>query len=238
MAKTAQFGLPMVMPAQAQKHVTVNEAFARLDAVAQLRVISSSLQWPPESSAEGASYLVPSGASGEWQDKAGQIAVWSNGGWIYLEPKVGWRAWDESVAGHTMYDGTGWLADAVVVAPLGAALLWKVCEFDHRIFPGLSNVTTVEIPGHAQVLGVTGRVVESITGPGLIGWRVGVSGATDRYGTGLGVEKNSYLVGMSGTPVTYYSATPLLLEAEGGEFQGGVVRLSFSYYELVPSRLV
>ena len=36
MAKTAQLDLPLVMPAQAQKHVTVNEALARLDAAAQL----------------------------------------------------------------------------------------------------------------------------------------------------------------------------------------------------------
>ena len=36
MARTAQLDLPLVAPSQAQKHVTVNEALARLDAVAQL----------------------------------------------------------------------------------------------------------------------------------------------------------------------------------------------------------
>ena len=35
MASTAQLALPLVAPAQAQKHVTVNEALARLDAAAQ-----------------------------------------------------------------------------------------------------------------------------------------------------------------------------------------------------------
>jgi len=33
MDETARIGLPLVQAAQAQKHVTVNEAFARLDAL-------------------------------------------------------------------------------------------------------------------------------------------------------------------------------------------------------------
>ena len=83
MARTAQLDLPLVMPAQAQKHVTVNEALARLDAAAQLRVISSLLSTPPASACDGQSYLVPAGATGEWAGhRAGRIAVWSNGGWI------------------------------------------------------------------------------------------------------------------------------------------------------------
>ena len=89
------------MPAQAQKHVTVNEALARLDAVAQLRVVSSERRRrrrPP--AADGASYLVPAGATGDWAGPGGEIAVWSNGGWVYLAPKAGWRAWDESRGGH------------------------------------------------------------------------------------------------------------------------------------------
>ena len=40
MARTAQLDLPLVMPAQAQKHVTVNEALARLDAAAQLHDVA------------------------------------------------------------------------------------------------------------------------------------------------------------------------------------------------------
>ena len=49
MARTAQLSLPLVMPSQAQKHVTVNEALARLDAAAQLRVHSSRSRCPPAS---------------------------------------------------------------------------------------------------------------------------------------------------------------------------------------------
>jgi hypothetical protein len=238
MAKTAQLDLPLIAPAQAQKHVTVNEALARLDATAQLRVISSVVGAPPAGAAEGAGYLVPAAASGDWSGKSGQIAVRSNGGWSYLAPKAGWRAWDESRGGHLMFDGSGWVADAVTVSAHGAGLLWKVVEFDHVIISGAANSTAVAIPNQAQVVGVTGRVVGAITGAGLASWRIGVAGSDNRYGSGLGIALNSYLVGLSGAPVTYYADTPLLLTAEGGSFGGGVVRLALHLVQLEPPRAV
>lgn len=236
MARTAQFGLPLLMPAQAQKHVTVNEALARLDAVAQLRVLSSREPTPPARAAEGESYLVPPGASGEWAAKAGTVAIWSNGGWVYVVPKAGWRAWDERLATSLTFDGSEWLSDAVAVTPGGAALLWKLREFDHQIVPGASNETAAIIPAGVLVIGVTGRVLETLRGGGLVGWSVGVSGAAGRYGTGLGLDQNSYVMGLSGTPVAYYTASSLLLQAEGEAFTGGRVRFCLYYVQLRPPR--
>jgi hypothetical protein len=238
MAKTAQLELPLVMPAQAQKHVTVNEALARLDAVAQLRVISSMETEPPAAVADGASYLVPVGATGTWSAMAGRIAVRCNGGWVFMAPRAGWRAWDESRGGHQAFDGSGWVPDAVVVSPNGAGTVLKVVEFDHSVTPGATNATAVMIPSQAQVIGVTGRVVGALTGSGLTGWRVGVAGSDSRYGSGLGIGANSYLVGLSGSPVTYYAPTPLLLTAEGGSFAAGTVRLALHLVGLEPPRTV
>ncbi len=238
MARTAQFDLPLVMPAQAQKHVTVNEALTRLDAAAQLRVVSSIISAPPSSEEEGASYLVPIGASGEWEGLTNRIAVWCNGGWSYLVPRAGWRAWDESDRTFRLFDGTGWIPDAIVASPNGAGTAWRVIEFDHVIAPGASNTTSVSIPSRSQVLGLTGRVVEPLTGAGVTGWRIGVGGADNRYGSGLGFAKNSYLVGLSGAPVTYYAPTPLVLVAEGGSFASGRIRLSLHLLQLVPPREV
>ena len=238
MAKTAQFGLPLVAPSQAQKHVTVNEALARLDAVAQPRVVSSSVQEPPAVSSDGTSYLVPQGSIGAWVGRAGHVAVWSNGGWVFLVPKAGWRVWDDSQGRHRQFDGTDWITDALVVSPGGAATCWRVVEFDHVIAPGAANLTATVVPVQAQVLGVTGRVVSSLTGPGLTGWRIGVSGADDRYGTDIGLAANSVLVGLSGSPVTYYSATPLLISAETGTLGGGIIRIAIHFLELTPPRTV
>lgn len=238
MTRTAQLDLPLVMSAQAQKHVTVNESLVRLDAAAQLRVSSSQTSEPPSSSVEGTSYLVPANAEGEWLKQRGKIAVSSNGGWIYMAPKAGWRAWDEGHGGYTMFDGTAWIADALAVSAGGAAIRWNVVEFEHRVLPGATSPTSVVIPDQAQVYGVTGRVKESLKGAGLTGWRIGVEGAADRYGARLGLGLNSYLIGLSGSPVTYYSETPLLLSAEGGDFAGGVIQLAVSYLRLSPPRAV
>ena len=222
MARTSQLDLPLVMPAQAQKHVTVNEALARLDAAAQLRVLSSLLLSPPSMRVDGQSYLVPAGATGDWDGRAGQIAVWSNGGWTYLQPKAGWRAWDDSRTGYQVFDGTGWTLDAITVSPNGACARWRAIEFDHVVSPGSTNATSVSIPGNSPGSWASpAGWSEALTGPGLTTWRIGVAGSDGRYGSGLGIGLNSYLVGLSGTPVTYYEATPLLLSAEGGSLSTG-----------------
>jgi hypothetical protein len=225
MFSTPQLGLPLVMPAQAQKHVTVNEAFARLDAVAQMRVVSANVAAPPAAARDGESYIVPDGAVGAWAGREKRVAVFSNGGWVFVVPRIGWRAWDDSAGGPRMFDGTDWLLDAQAVAASGAATLWKVLEFQHQVVPGASNQTSVEVPAGSLVFAVTGRVVQALTGSGLGSWRLGVTGSLDRYGSGLGLMLNAFVHGITGTPVTYYTPTPLVITGEGGNLQGGGVRL-------------
>jgi hypothetical protein len=236
MFSTSHLGLPLVMPAQAQKHVTVNEAFARLDAVAQLRVVSAAVLVPPASARDGESYIVPEGAAGTWAGRDGRVAVFSNGGWVFVVPRTGWRAWDEAVGGFRMFDGTEWLLDAQAVSPSGAATMWKVLEFQHEIVPGASNATSTLVPSGSVVFAVTGRVVNSLFGPGS--WRLGVAGSTDRYGSGLGIMSNAFAHGISGTPVTYYTPTPLVITGEGGGLQSGAIKLCIHMMKFRPPRPV
>ena len=56
--------LPYLLAAQAQKHVTVNEALRLLDGLVQLAVLDRHLTAPPASPADGARYIVASGATG------------------------------------------------------------------------------------------------------------------------------------------------------------------------------
>lgn len=236
MARTAQLGLPLIAPAQAQKHVTVNEAIVRLDAATQLRVASSSVSLPPPSPVEGNSYLVPNGASGEWRGNGGGIAVSCNGGWIYLSPKRGWRVWDESRSSNLTFDGVNWLADAVVVSEHGSATALRIIEIDHLVTPGATNQIIGAVPAGAMVFGVTGRVIVELQGAGLASWRLGVVGSDNRYGSGLGKSVNSIVNGMSSAPVSYYNAATLWLSGEGGAFESGSVRLSIHLLDLVPPR--
>lgn len=236
MARTVNFGLPLIAPSQAQKHVTVNEALSRLDAVTQLRVLGSTLTTPPAEAQNGASYIVPDFAADDWAGQSGRIAVRSNGGWVFLEPVAGWRAWHVEYAAPLVFDGVAWLSGAIAVSSGGACTVAEVLEFDHALTPGISNLSIDTIPRNTQVIGVTGRVIEEIQGAGLTGWRIGVPGAVDRFGTSLGRAAGSYILGLCGTPTAYYSDTPLVITAEGGSFTSGLVRIAVHLLRLSPPR--
>jgi len=226
MSETRQFKLPLVQAAQAQKHVTVNEALARLDAAAQLRLVAISETVPPVTAEDGIAYGVPVGAVNAWDGHAGEVAVFANGGWVFLTPSVGWKAWIEGAGAFALFDGSAWRQDAVCLSVGGAATIHKVTEFDHVVAAGASSVSSVDILSGEQVIGITGRVLSTISGTGLTGWELGVSGAGNRYGSGLNPSVNAWVRGLSGTPVTYWSDTPLVLTPVGGDFIGGEVRLA------------
>ena len=82
MPNSPALGLPLLTAAQAQKHVTMNEALLRLDVLAQLAFKSRSLAIPPASPLEGDAYLVPSGAGGSWALWDANIAVFRDGVWM------------------------------------------------------------------------------------------------------------------------------------------------------------
>lgn len=236
MVKTANLELPLVQAAQAQKHVTVNEALALLDAAAQLRLMSVSLTTPPLTALDGAAFAVPAGADGEWAMQPGKLAVFANGGWIYVVPRAGWRAWVVDAAAAAMFDGVSWVSGALAVSEHGAALGCEIVEVDVLLGAGSAVSTSPVIPASAVVLGVTGIVTETITGTAST-WRLGVSGGPDRYGSGLGLTQGSWVQGVTGQPQAYYAPTSLTLEAEGGSFASGRVRLAVHMFRLTIPRV-
>ena len=108
MSDTTYLGLPFLEAAQAQKHVTVNEALARLDALVQLAILSRSIATPPATPAESDRYLVAESPTGLWSGHAGKLAVFLEGAWNFFVPRAGWRCWitDESLL--LIYDGLVW----------------------------------------------------------------------------------------------------------------------------------
>ena len=69
--------LPYILPAQAQKHVTHNEALRQLDVIVQLAVTARNLSVPPATPVQGDRYIVAAGASG---GNGGQGGLAANGG--------------------------------------------------------------------------------------------------------------------------------------------------------------
>lgn len=93
MAISPNLKLSYLAPAQAQKHVTVNEGLAELDALVHCAVLGMGRNDPPPA-VEGDRWLVGTAPSGAWSGQAGRIASWRNGGWAFSAPKAGWRVYD------------------------------------------------------------------------------------------------------------------------------------------------
>lgn len=87
---SARLGLPYVAAGQLQKHVTVNEAFTRLDSLVQTAVVSRTRSSPPALATEGELYLVGSAPAGAWSGfEAGDLVRADIGGWIKVAPSAG-----------------------------------------------------------------------------------------------------------------------------------------------------
>lgn len=235
MFDSPRLGLPFLDGAQAQKHVTVNEALARLDAFASGRVESLGATTPPVSPEDGDAHIPGTGATGDWAGHDNALALFLNGGWEFVTPWSGAAFWIDDEGAVATFVGTAWVMGQIGGSAAGATTLAQVETFEQAL-TGAVTTTPAAIPDKAVVLGVTGRVTEAISG--ATGWKLGVAGSPDRYGSGYGTGLNSFAHGVTGQPQAYFGATPLEITAEGGSFTGGTVRLAVHYLALTPPAAV
>ena len=107
---TSNLALPNILAAQAQKHVTHNEALRLLDGIVQLGVTSRTRTAPPASPTDGDRYIVASGATGLWAGWDLNVAFWTDGAWFRLVPRPGWTAWSGTDASLFVWTGSAWAA--------------------------------------------------------------------------------------------------------------------------------
>lgn len=229
---TPRLGLPYVAASQAQKHVTVNQAFARLDGLVQTAVISRGVAVQPADPGEGALYLLPAGASGAaWGGEGdGALMRFEAGGWTRVEPGPGHLLWvtDESIA--LVFDGV-WRAlretlefeSLVAAASVGGARTRFAIREEDVTLAGAATATAMAIPARSIVLAVATRTLTAVTGASA--YDCGVAGETGKFGGSLGAAAGSSNIGVIG-PTAFYVDTPVLLTAIGGDFTGGVVRVA------------
>jgi len=105
---STHLGLPYLLAAQAQKHVTHNEALRLLDAMVQLSVLDRTRTTPPASPADGDRHLVASGATGLWAGWDLNVAFWVDGVWMRLVPRQGWLVWIAAEQAFLVWNGTVW----------------------------------------------------------------------------------------------------------------------------------
>ncbi|MGI8526097.1 MAG: DUF2793 domain-containing protein, partial [Pseudolabrys sp.] len=114
---TPNLALPQLIAAQAQKHVTHNEALLALDALVQLAVLDRDLTAPPGSPGDGERWLVASPATGAWAGRETQIAAWIDGGWDFYEPNAGWLAYVADENALIAWNGVAWVPAVQVAGP-------------------------------------------------------------------------------------------------------------------------
>ncbi|MFD2648168.1 DUF2793 domain-containing protein [Devosia albogilva] len=108
MDHTPRLSLPYLMPGQAQKHITHNEALRALDGLVQPVVVSRTTTAPPPLPLEGEAYLVPSGATGTWAGHADEFAIWQAGAWSFHDPAPGWQVWCVDQQVLLVFDAGAW----------------------------------------------------------------------------------------------------------------------------------
>ena len=220
---TPLLALPLLAAAQAQKHVTHNEALVRLDAAVQLAVLDRTRTAPPATSLPGDRHLVAAGASGAFAGHAGEIALY-DAGWHFLTPRPGWRAYVVAEARALLFDGSAW-REALALTSSGATATLRTVE-EELTLTGAFVASTLLNPSRAICLAVASRTVTAVTG--ATAYEVGILGETAKFGGLLSIAAGASNIGVIG-PQAFYADTPLRITALGGSFTGGRVRLVLSY---------
>jgi hypothetical protein len=216
MSDTPLLGLPLLAAAQAQKHITHNEALLLIDAAIQLSVISRGLATPPESAPDGARYLVGANASGGWAGAEGRIAIAQAGGWVFLTPRAGWRMWVEAEARLLVFNGTAWVNPLAItelanmtrlgvnataddtnrLAVSAAATLFNHAGGDHRL--KLNKNAAADTASLLYQTGFGGRAELGLTGSD--DFRINVSADGAQWRTALAIDRASAAVSFPNTP--------------------------------------
>lgn len=111
MTLTSQrLALTYLAEAQAQKHVSVNETFRRLDQLVHLSVKSADVATEPAAS-DGEAWILPAAATGDaWAGRPeGTIMAYQEGAWIAFAPFPGMLTYTEDDGAMRVFSGTNWV---------------------------------------------------------------------------------------------------------------------------------
>src|ERR1700753_3665001 len=112
---TPRSGMPLLAAAQAQKHVTHNEALVQLDALLYARILDRDLTTPPASPADGDTYLIKATATGLWTGQSNKIAAALDGAWRFYAPFTGLSLYVVDEQKLIVFDGTSWIDYAAIL---------------------------------------------------------------------------------------------------------------------------
>jgi hypothetical protein len=239
--------LPYILPAQAQKHVTHNEALRILDIVTQLSVISRGLNTPPATPSLGNRYIVGSSPTGAWAGQAHRIAFFGEAGWEFVVPLTGWQAFVQASGDIAAWDGTDWVTSGVptevprlgistaadttnrLAVSAAASLFTHAGAGDHRM--KINKDTAADTASLVFQNSFSGRAEMGLAGTDNFAIKVSPDGTT--FHTGLTVTRTDGKVTMpsdlavtSALSVTGATTLTGALTAQAGATLGGGTTVS------------
>ncbi|PTW57645.1 uncharacterized protein DUF2793 [Breoghania corrubedonensis] len=209
MSDTPRLSLPLIEAAQAQKHVTHNEALVGLDALVNLRLLDRDLAEPAGGEADGDAYLVASPAAGAWTGEEGRIAYLIDGGWRFYAPFDGLVAYVADEMALIVHAGGVWADFATFLALQNLASVGigtmatasqrlavksdeVICSHDD-VTPGTGNMVVTlnkaadaNDAGHAYKVGWQARALAGLFGDGDYQVKVSADGAA--FTTALAID--------------------------------------------------
>lgn len=108
MSNSPNLSLPYIQPSQAQKHITHNLAIERLDALVHLSLTELYASEPPAAPFDGQVVGVAAGATGAFAGEDGKLAYRTNGAWMFVPPRNGFKAWVESRGSFYVFQEGDW----------------------------------------------------------------------------------------------------------------------------------
>ncbi|MVO18513.1 DUF2793 domain-containing protein [Parasedimentitalea huanghaiensis] len=211
--------LPFLMPSQAQKHVTHNEALLILDAVSQLNVRDLSLSAPPELPDPGDRYIVAEPGSGAWAGHGTELAFWDGATWHFFVPQSGWQATVDPLGQGVRFDGTDWLPVQLDLQNLPALGIAATADDDNRLTVASAATLLTHVGAGHQVKVNKASATDTASLLFQTNWsgraEMGTAGG-DEFAIKVSPDGSQWLTALSVTPTTgqvsFPQGSPMLRE--------------------------
>lgn len=123
---TGRFNLPMLVPGQAQKEMTHNEALALIDMALHPQVVAVGMNAPPADPMVGECWIVGDSPVDAWEGHAATLAGWTAGGWRFLSGRPGMTVSVANGSTTATFSGGEWRNTATspaVAVPAGGDVI-------------------------------------------------------------------------------------------------------------------
>jgi hypothetical protein len=188
-----------------------NPNFAKLEALLHLSVTSIT-STPPLTPANGMVYIVGGSPTGVWAGHAGAVAAYyTTGGWLFVAPVTGVRAWNVATSTYWRYTGSTWVEEPASgnvsgpttsvanAVPVYADATGKLLADSGIDFDDLLQIGAPLVPANLIAVDGGGRAIDSGISIGGLGTGTVVGPAT----------------AVAGNLAIYYDATGEVIDDSG-----------------------